>query len=486
MRTKHMTALGGLAMLIACSQLKTNPTLVTDAGVASDAEAPPEDAGITPLADATMSTDSASIEDGPIDSICGLQNDAWTDATPSNVACKKRRSFLIEAWNGPQATLGARSLSIARSPTGRIAIAFNGETGFEEGFLGIRVFASPIAGAPTPITPLKLGNGVLGENIGAAVRIAAGDGTDEDFHFIYQADISLGGGDILYRRIPPALPLMFGTAEKVASSVGSGTTLALAVSPTTRDVLVSYFKPPATNISGTLETRLRSSVTKTFSAPIVLQPNFSQNGVEGKAEGTLHYDTGGSASAAYMLSDGQFSATPQYAALAGGTWGSSRKTLDNSLRNGIAGRTIGLVKRSDENIATYFFVPGGSSKASLRSARWTLDTDTPVIEDIMQAISADDPTTPRYSARSAIDRFGLLHIVYAYPEAPTTCAIGYLRQQRVSGSLKWLDDGVAGNLNCTEITSVQVAMVVDATTARPHIAYSVSGVGLFYATRFDR
>jgi hypothetical protein len=484
MRTKHMTALGGLALLMACSQLKTS-TSGLDAGIGSDAEPPLDDAGIANLPDAMMRTDSA-VTDGPIDSVCGLRNDAWTDETPSNAACKKRRSFLIEAWNGPQDPLAARSLSIARSPTGRIAIAFNGETSFEEGFLGIRVFASPIAGAPTPITSLRLGDGVLGENIGAAVRIAAGDGTDEDFHFIYQADISLGGGDILYRRIPPALPLAYGTAEKVAASVGSGTTLALAVSPTTRDVLVSYFKPPATNISGTLETRLRSSATKTFSAPIVLQPNFSQSGVEGKAEGTLHYDTGGSASAAYMLSDGQFSATPQYAALAGATWGSSRKTLDNSLRNGIAGRTIGLLKRGDENIATYFFVPGGSNKASLRSARWTLDTDTPVIEDIVQAISADDPTTPRYSARSAIDRFGLLHIVYAYPQSPTKCSIGYLRQQRVSGSLKWLDDGVAENLNCTEITSVQVAMVVDATNARPHIAYSVSGVGLFYATRFDR
>jgi hypothetical protein len=462
MRFRYAPLLG----LLACSELK---------GVA------PSDAGTdaAPLADAGADgarVDAGPLPDSPPDSACTLAADPWSKATKSDPRCEKRNVYLLESWSSAGAPPEVLALSIARGEGGRVGIAVNGITDIEQGDLRIRTFSPTSPTFPLPVPLVKVPSAPF-ENVGAGVRIVAGN--DDTFHLVYQRDVSQAGGSIVYRRLPASNVL---GPEQAVMSVGHGTQLGIAVSPKTSDVLISYFVPPTAAIAGELTSRLRVDATQVFGAPVPIQGSFAKDGAAGNGAHALRFDATGAAHVAYHLSQTPSSALPRYAISANGLWAPS-KSLDNNRFDGLAGYSISLAIDDQLKYAAYYYRATGETTAELRVAKWSLDNDVPAIETRDKGIIADDPTAPRYAASMAVDKYGLLHIAYVRPISASQCQISYQRQTRKQGQTAWLEDGIAPAFPCLDQSSIAIAMLVDE-TARPHIAYAITGAGLYYATRF--
>lgn len=473
------------AVLSACTGLKqADPPADTDASVPDeDASTVPPDGSDTSKKDADSPKDAATdatdagpaLPDSPPDTACGLATDAWTKTTKS-AACNDRKVVLLEGWTSSTAPLFARSVSIARAKNGRIGVAVNGETGVEEGDLRIRTFLTPTA--PTFTSNLVKVDPLSFENVGAAVRMVAGN--DDTFHLVYQRDASEAGGALVYRRLPANNTL---TAEQQFASVGHGTELGIAVSPTNSDVVLSYFTPPTPTVAGKIESVLRPDATQKFDPPIIAQGSFAKDGVVGSGEHVLRFDQSGGARIAFHLSQTFSSANPKFSELTG-SW-RAPKTIDNPTLDGMAGYSLGLALFGQRKSVAYFYRKAGTTTAELRIGTWTLEGDPVDIDTRDLGLLAPDPTNPQYSLALGVDGLGLLHLVYTRPTSATKCSLVYARQTRKAGVVKWLEDGIAGDLPCQDSTGVVLSMVVD-DKGRPHIAYAVAGVGLLYATRFDR
>lgn len=471
------------AVLAACTGLKqADPPADVDASLPEEDASPvPTDASDASSKDASSAdsaadaTDSGtSLPDSPPDTACPLATDAWTKPSKS-AGCNDRRVVLLEGWTSSTAPLFAHSLSIARAKNGRVGVAVNGETGVEEGDLRIRTFAptSPtFTSVQVKLAPLPF------ENVGAAVRMAAGN--DDTFHLVYQRDASEAGGALVYRKLPANNTL---TAEQQFASLGHGTKLDIAVSPTTSDVLVSYFTPPTPTVAGKIESVLRPDATQKFDPPLIAQGSFAKDGVVGSGEHVLRYDQSGGARIAFHLSQTFSSANPKFSELTG-SW-RAPKTIDNPTLDGMAGYSLGLALFGQRKSAAYFYRKAGTTTAELRIGTWTLESDPVDIDTRDLGLLSPDPTNPQYSLALGVDGLGLLHLAYTRPTSATKCSLVYARQTRKAGVVKWLEDGIAADLPCQDQTGVVLSMVVDE-KGRPHVAYAVAGVGLLYASRFDR
>jgi hypothetical protein len=178
---------------------------------------------------------------------------------------------------------------------------------------------------------------------------------------------------------------------------------------------------------------------------------------------------------------------PRYNALAGATW-TARKTVDfNS--SGISGYDPHVAAFGNSKFAAYFVrrstsTPGAAT-ADLRLATWEAASDTPRIEVIEQSIVSTDVTRPGYRVAMAVDKFGLVHLVFARPVIEAEGYVAYIRQVRSPSGTRWVRDVIDGDA-FSDLVGPEVDILVDE-MARPHIAY-VSGKDgrVRYATRFDR
>lgn len=472
----------GLAGLGACSGLKESPPSsdLPDGSVAPDTNDATTDARSSDPPDgdveAPLDASDAASTDSPNDTPCALATDAWSKTSKPTAGCSDRRVFLLEAWTTPGSPVIARSVSIARSKSGRVGLAVNGETGVEEGSLRIRTFQPTSATFTNTLTTLDT---PVFENVGAAVRLASGN--DDTFHLVYQRDLSEGGGPVVYRRLPTNNVL---TPEQQVVSLGHGTRLDIAVSKTTSAVVVTYYTPPTVAEPGKLESVIRPDATQTFGVPAVIQGSFSKDGAVGNGQHSLAIDSTGAVRVAYHLSQSPASSNPKYSELAGGLW-RQPKTVDNATLSGITGYSVGLVLVGQKKVVAYYDRKSGATSAELKIAAWTLETDTPDYDVRDLGILAPDPTSPQYTMAFAVDGYGLLHLVHTRPTSATRCSLTYTRQSRKAGVVRWLTDGIADNLPCQDPTGIVLSMVVD-DKGRPHVGYAVAGAGVYYATRFDR
>ncbi len=455
--------------VVACSGLKASSSV--DAG--PDAASGEVDAGALDAA-----VDAPAVPDSPPDSACGAASNPWSAATKSDPRCAERRVFQLESWSSAGAPAEVTSLALAVAKNGRVGVAVNGITDIEQGDLRIRTFTPSSAAFTLPAPLVKVPSSAF-ENVGAAVRIAAGN--DDTFHLVYQRDVSQAGGSVVYRKLPASNVL---GAEQAVVSVGHGTELGIAVSPKTSDVLVSYYVPATATQAGELNTRLRPDATQIFATPLTVQRSFAVDGVVGNGQHALLFDAFGAGHVAFHLSQTFSSAVPRYAMLGVGVWSLS-KTVDNNRLDAIAGYSLSLAVDDQTKYLAYYHRAQGGTAAELRVAKWSLEGDTPVVDVRDKAIPADDPTAPRYAASLAVDKLGLLHLAYVRPTSATQCQIAYQRQVRANGQVSWLEDGVVPSFVCGDRVSVAIALRVDE-SARPHIAYAIAGDGIYYATRFDR
>ncbi len=472
----------GVAALGACSGLKESPASLDlpDGSVPPDTrDATPDAPSSDPLdgdASGTSDAGDAASTDSPNDTPCSLATDAWSQTSKPTTGCSDRRVFLLESWTGPASPFFARSVSIARSKTGRVGLAVNAVTGPEEGSLRIRTFQPT---SPTFTNTLTTLDTPVFENVGAAVRLASGN--DDTFHLVYQRDLSEGGGPVVYRRLPTNNVL---TPEQQVVSLGHNTRLDIAVSKPTSAVVVTYYTPPTVAEPGKLESVIRPDATQTFGVPAVIQGSFSKDGVVGNGQHSLAIDSTGAVRVVYNLSQSPSSSNPKYSELAGGLW-RQPKTVDNATLSGITGYSVGLVLVGQKKLVAYYERKSGATTAELKIASWTVENDFPDYDVRDLGILAPDPTSPQYTMAFAVDGYGLLHLVHARPTSATRCSLMYTRQARKAGVVRWFTDGLADNLPCQDPTGIVLSMAVD-DKGRPHVGYAVAGAGVYYATRFDR
>jgi hypothetical protein len=456
--------------LVACSSLKASEP--SDAGADAASE---NDAGSQ---DAQGDSGPLPVPDSAPDTACGLPANPWSATTKTDSLCADRRVYQLESWSSAGSPAEVNSLALAVAKNGRVGVAVNGITDVEQGDLRIRAFVPASATFTLPAPLVKVPSSSF-ENVGASVRMVAGN--DDTFHLVYQRDASQSGGSVVYRKLPASNVL---GAEQAVVSVGHGTELGIAVSPKTSDVLVSYYVPPTAAQAGELDTRLRPDATQVFATPLTVQRSFALDGVVGNGQHTLLFDAFGAGHVAFHLSQTFSSAVPRYSMLGAGVWSLS-KTIDNNRLDAIAGYSLSLAVDDQTKYLAYYHRAQGATTAELRVAKWSLDGDTPAVDVRDKTVLADDPTTPRYAASLAVDKLGLLHLAYVRPTSATQCQIGYQRQVRAKGQVTWLEDIVVPSFVCRDRVDMAIALRVDA-SARPHIAYAITGDGIYYATRFDR
>lgn len=454
--------------VVACSGLKAADPV--DAGADGGGEI---DAGAL-----DAQAEGGPVPDGPPDTACGAPGNAWSVGSKSDPGCADRRVYQLESWSSAGAPAEVTGLALAVAKNGRVGVAVNGITDIEQGDLRIRTFVPSSAAFALPAPLVKVPSSPF-ENVGVAVRMVAGN--DDTFHLVYQRDVGQAGGSVVYRKLPASNVL---GAEQAVVSVGHGTELGIAVSPKTSDVLVSYYVPATSAQAGELDTRLRPDATQIFATPLVVQRSFAVDGVVGNGQHALLFDGFGAGHVAFHLSQTFSSAVPRYSMLGGGVWGLS-KTIDNNRLDATTGYSVSLAVDDQTKYLAYYHRAQGATTAELRVAKWSLDADTPAVDVRDKGILADDPTAPRYAASLAVDKLGLLHLAYVRPVSATQCQIGYQRQIRVKGQVSWLDDAVVPSFVCRDRSSMAIALRVDE-GARPHIAYAITGDGIYYATRFDR
>jgi hypothetical protein len=467
----------GLLLPLACSDLKSGEeardggaeTPDVGDGALPDASAPPLDAGV-----------DAEGEAPPPDVACSLFGTQWSAANKTMPSCAERRVFLLDDLRAPTSPAEALSLTLARSPSGKLFAAYNGITGPEEG--EVRSFAwradSPMFAKP-PVA--RIAPTSFAENAGASVHVASS--RDDTFHMTYQRDSEQLGGSIVFRRVQPD---GFFSQELAVATAGHRTQLSLAVSPVNGDVTVAYLAKAASP-NWTLFTKTKPEAGATFGNERIVQAGFTDDAPLGSGRSRLKYDASGVARIAYMFGAGQFTATPRYSEFASSSWGTNRKTLENPGVSGVTGYSIDWVAVGPRKFGLYFGRAQGATSAELRLASWVLEGDTPTI-DVRESGFAHnaDGDYPRYASAIDVDKFGMLHVAYI-KQGPgeDTCDVRYVRQWRARASepAVWLEDAITLAAPC--FGSTQIDMVLDE-RARPHIVYSLPANGVYYATRFDR
>ncbi len=400
----------------------------------------------------------------------------WTKTAKANPECAPRQIRVITA----DPPFYVESLVIARTPAGRVGIAFNGEQDAESGTLYLVHFAP---NAPDFATPK-----VVARTTGFA------------FHDGFRVKLAASAPDTLS---------MLSYDMSGASRVGEIhlRSLVAGQEPLTDDLMTTAVKEPteiavATSRTGTVYATARvatgaglaklSAWTKPAAQPFSRLPDvvmaMAPDLAVGIGSASIFVESGGEAHLLYVFSEPLIrnASAPRYHALAGSSW-SDRKTIDNPSFDGFSGYSPRLATHGTKKYAAYFARkgPDGAVTAELRLATWESDRDAPQIEVIEQRIPALDALSPTYSVAMAVDPWGLVHLAILSGSA-VNGSLEYRRQTRATGGqIRWLRDIIDLDITVNPSEGF-VDMVVDE-NARPHIAYRSSKDGrVRYATRFDR
>lgn len=473
MRPSRSLAFFGFALLAAttivgvaaCSGLKVAP-VGADASTPIDAsfadvgggEDAPVDAPIGPVR--------------PLDDTACIGANKWSATSKTDAKCTGRVVKLLESWKGGDGANGSTSISIVRAVNGRTGVAVHRIQSPEEGEM--RVFAMNATPEGFGVPPPFRVSGTQFESVGVGVRLAVGTG--DDFHVVYQTVEDAAGGPVFYRRL---LATGTFTAEENVNTIGGKAQVGLAVSPKNDDAVVSYFIKPKTVAS-----RLRTS--SGFKPEVNVADNLSGT-VPGAGMNVPLFDTSGQAHIAYVFSNGAVSSSPRYIQSDGQFWTIASQTVDNATGSGIFGLSLGFSIFGTTKHVAYFARPPSLAFAELRVGSWAGSGNFPTVETVLQGIPIEDATNTPVHLSLAVDRRGAMHMVASIPEGDPVakCKIAYLRQVPApADSLKWIQDTVDEG-PCVNPDDVQVSIVVD-DAIRAHMAYAFAGVGVFYATRYDR
>ncbi len=469
-------ALGAIALVFACSDLKraeeAPPGSDVDGGDDADA-AVADDSG-------TTKSDGGTVDAGPppTDFECG--SDAWAKTTKAKKECEPRQVKIVDN----DIAIDTPDVAIARTPSGRVGIAYYAPSTPDEGETHLIHFV-PTSATFTPAV-IKRNIGPYSE-AGHALRLGA-SGPDT-LHLLSHDVIDTTSGDVVQLRLVAGKePLT--NAELVASGVKRGTELGFAVDPTGNAVATVRIQT-GTKDGGAPVAKL-AAWRKTGNGAFTALPDVATGLLPAEAprtgEASLFYDAGGQLSLLFHYCEVFAHSQPRYHTLDGSSW-SYRKTVDNAIVDGLSGYSPRVAVHNGKKYAAYFFrkaLQTPPESADLRLASWGLATDTPTIEVLDQTIPSLDAQYPRYRVAMAVDVFGLVHLAIVRPTTAKTGYLEYRRQTRLDGGgVKWLSDIVDQDV-LSESSDALVDMVVD-DKGRPHIAYR-SGVDLKvrYATRYDR
>lgn len=410
----------------------------------------------------------------PADSVC---DDAWIAPTKGTPGCEPRQVVEID-----QGSL-VNGISIAHTPAGRVAIAFNvdeplGNSGeFHLAHFIATTSPPPPATILTVQTAPAIHDGYLSRVVGVApdtVDVLTLDVDDQSQSGVLNAQRLENGA--------PALT----PAEVALGNIHSPSEISYAVDPTTgTQYATARLAVDATKAKLAVVTR---NATAWKQLPDIYPASLEPADAPGIGQASMFIDLNSQLHVLYNANFDTNESTPRYQFLALDQW-SEPKTVDNTMADGLCGFSPSLVTNGNHKYALFFYrrpAPPNTGTAELRLATWDDDNKLPQVQVLEQDIPATDDLNPHYRAAMAIDKFGLLHIAVILPDpGETTGVLEYHRQFNDGNGLTWLVDQVDPQVSSKKIPG-EVALVVDE-NARPHIAY-VSGADekIRYATRYDR
>lgn len=468
--------LGAVALVFACSDLKraddAPPGLEADAGDGSDAAVD----GSTP----NEPPDAAKIDAGPPPTDFECTSDAWTKTTKTKKECEPRQVKIVD----PEIAIDTPDVSIARTPSGRIGIAYHFPTNADEGETHLVHFTPTTAAFTAAIIKRALGPF---SQAGYAVKLGAS--APDTLHMLSHDVIDVSPSDVVHLRLVAGKePLT--DPELVVNGVAPRTELGFAVDSAGNAVATVRMQTGKTDGGAPLAKIVARR--KTAGGAFTMLPDVATGLLPNEAprtgEASLIVDANGQFNLLFHYCEVFAHSQPRYHSLDGSSW-SYRKTVDNAIVDGLSGYSPRIAVHDGKKYAAYYFrkaLQSPPESADLRLASWSLATDTPTIEILDQSIPSLDAQYPRYRVAMAVDVFGLVHLAIVRPVTAKSGYLEYRRQTRLDGGgIKWLSDIVDPEV-LSESSDAVVDMVVD-DKGRPHIAYR-SGVDLKvrYATRYDR
>lgn len=427
---------------------------------ASDAS-PPMDGG----PDAKPPTDG-----GPDDAPLDASPDAAFVAGPVDFECSV--PWIDLAGDDPDGC-GGRSIhpvaedltvvsdvAVARTGSGRVAVAYNSMEFADRGSLEIRVLdeASKAELDRETIDPTAM----MGETVGTAIALEAG--VRETFHLVYWLRSDFGS-EVLYRRLREDGLLT--DAEAVDTSVSRTGTVDLVV-VSNGDVHAAWHDDG----SGLHRTRMRRGSDGEWLDPFDLDEDLDTRS-PGPGAIAIAAGAGDTVHVAYRWSPGPFNTIPRYRVLAGGSW-SIRTTIDNNAGDRQSGVGIDLTVFGDERAAAY--VDWVDSTAEIRLAEWTEGGEIGV--GVLVPGLSLEMRPPVYPLAMRVDGRGLLHLLVLHVMS-TGSLLEYRRQTPSGTGERWLRDVVATDLPAEPYDTV-VDLDVDE-SRRPHIVWFAGG-DVHYAT----
>lgn len=379
----------------------------------------------------------------------------WAQGT-DDPSCQARRvSTITKSIHAPG------SLAIERTRSGRTVIAYPHPEGMEGGFVEVAQLTGPEKPTVTSIGT----EGMSTYQMLALARLGA-DNVLLAYHWA-----SAGTLSVVELGAKGAVRM----AEDVVTNLSSSIYVDLATDANGA-AHVAYFDPA----TKTLASKTKKNAAASWSSRTEIDKGFVVDGPAGSGQVSLAVDDLGNSHVAYNKATSQALSSAFYKAAVDGRWGSLPRTVEMGGTTGY-GITLGVF---GEERFTAYYAPGTLDRyRQLHFASWsgTSPSSNIILDD---SIRVDDPLTPNTAVAMAVDDFGWVHLVTAFPTGYDT-EIRYTRQALVDGKLRFITDTV-DSLPVTEgVSPTLVAIVVDE-KSRPHIAYH-SGVDdtVHYATIYD-
>jgi hypothetical protein len=468
-RGLSLLAVASVGIFLACSDLKRAdeaPAVESDGG--ADDAAPSDD---LPASDAAV-----DVGDPPEDFACA---EPWKTEPKSLAQCAPRQVKEID-----EGAPDMDDVSIARTPAGRVAVAFFAPQSFDEGDMRF-VHFTPATSMYTPKVITRPGNFAL--QAGYHVKLAA-SGPDTIHVLAHDVD-EQSSGDLIHFRFVNGKEPFTQPADVVLSALERKTEVALAAD-SVGNVIATARVTTGAKDAGTPIAKLVAR-SKTGTGAFVPMPDLamdlSPNDAPGVGAASLLYDSAGKQNVLFHFCASPTGSQPVYLAFDSNDW-SAKKTVDNGMFDGFSGLNPRLAVHGSEKIAAFYYRKAGqsdfSATADLRISRWSASGEVPQAFILDQGIPS--PATPRHRLAMAVDVYGLVHLAVVRPTSPTSGRVDYYRETRVAGgAAKFVRDVVDEDVLGFD-QDAAVDLVVDE-KARPHIAYrSGKDLKVYYATRYDR
>lgn len=411
-------------------------------------------------------------------------DEPWAKKPKTKPECEPRTMTEID-----EGAPDMQDISIARSPAGRVAIAFHAPYFIDEGELRFLHF---VPDTPAHAVEKIIEPGGTGAQPGYHVKLGAS--APDNIHVLAHNVDSNVSGDLVHYRLVDGKKPFTGNADLVVASLQRASEIAMAVEPSTGNVLATARVNTGTKPDGGEIAKLvarRKLASGAFTAMPDLAPDLSPDDAPGVGAASLLFDTAGTPNVLFHHCESSFGSSARYHTFDGLLW-APRKTLDNIGTAGFAGYGARLAVHETRKIAVFFYrqaLQSNPATADLRVASWSLADDTPTIEVLEQGIPSKDLLVPRYRVAMAVDKWGLVHLAVITPTPMAdsiTGSLDYVRQIRLDGGgTKWIRDVVDPEALVNDQDAL-VDLVVDE-KGRPHIAYrSGKDLKVYYVTRYDR